>query len=264
MTRRPESFNEVADLYERARPLYPQELVEDLFTLTGIQPGHRVLEIGSGTGQITVPLAARGLRITALEPGRKLAAIARGKLASYPLVQVIECRFEDYQLPPEAFDLVVAATAWHWLDPTIRVAKSGAALKADGYLAIIHTHWGVGQRRDLFSVRSQYCYERWDPAAEPGFVPPTIDELPTTRPELRDSPAFASVQHRFYEQQNRYTAASYLDLLDTFSNIRGLDATARDGLLTCLGGLIDRDFDGELTRHDLRELWLARTTSQKH
>jgi SAM-dependent methyltransferase len=263
MTRRPESFNEVADLYERARPLYPQELVEDLLTLTGIQPGHRVLEIGSGTGQITVPLAARGLRITALEPGGKLAAIARSKLASYPAVRVIECRFEDYQLPAEAFDLVIAATAWHWLDPAVRVAKSGAALKADGYLAIIHTHWGVGQHRDLFSVRSQYCYERWDPAAGPGFVPPTIDELPTTRPELRDSPAFVSIQHRFYEQQNRYTAASYLDLLGTFSNIRGLDAGARDGLLACLGGLIDRDFDGELTRHDLRELWLARTTSRQ-
>jgi SAM-dependent methyltransferase len=262
LTRRPESFNEVAELYDRARPLYPQELVEDICALIGVQPGHRVLEIGCGTGQITVPLAERGPHITALEPGPELAAIARSKLAGYPDVQVIERRFEDYQLPPEAFDLVIAATAWHWVDPTVRVVKSGVALKTTGHLAIIQTHWGVGKHRDLFSARSQRCYERWEPAASSGFVAPTIDELPTSRPELMDSPAFGSVQHRFYEQLNHYTAASYLDLLGTFSDIRGLDATARDGLLACLGQLIDSEFDGELTRHDLRELWLARTTSR--
>ncbi len=260
MTRRPESFNDVADLYDRARPLYPRELVDDLFMLTGIQPGQRVLEIGCGTGQITVPLAERGLRITALEPGAELALIARGKLAAYPDVQVIECRLEDFKLPPEAFHLVIAATAWHWVDPSVRVVKSAAALKPGSHLAIIHTHWGVGQHRDVFGARSQRCYERWDPEAQTGFVAPTIDELPTTRPELMDSTRVASVQHRFYQQLNHYTTASYLDLLGTFSNILGLTAGARDGLLACLRQLIDSEFDGEVIRPDLRELWLAQTT----
>lgn len=257
MARRSESFNEVADLYDRARPLYPPEVVEDLFGLTGIQPGDRVLEIGSGTGQMTVPMAERGLRITALEPGAELAAIARTKLAAYADAEVIECRFEDYELPPEPFKLVVSATAFHWVDPEIRVAKSSAALAHGGYLAIIHTHWGVGRHSDSFTTRSQSCYERWDPEAQHGFVPPTTDELPTTRPELEKSPTFASIQHRFYEQVNRYTTASYLDLLRTFSNVQGLDAAARHGLLACLGQLIDDEFNGKLIRSDLRELWLA-------
>ena len=74
MTRRPESFNEVAALYDRARPLYPQPLIDDLLALTGVRAGDHVLEIGCGTGQITLPLAERGLTITALEPGADLAA----------------------------------------------------------------------------------------------------------------------------------------------------------------------------------------------
>jgi SAM-dependent methyltransferase len=257
MTRRPDSFNEVAALYDAARPLYPHAVLDDLATLTGILPGDRVLEIGCGTGQITVPLAERGMRITALEPGADLAAIARTKLAAYRDALVIERRFEDYDLPPQPFDLVVSATAFHWVDPSIRVIKAARALKPGGYLAIIHTHWGVGTHRDAFGARSQPCYERWDTEAEPGFVPPVIADLPVTRPELADSPSFSSVEHRLYEQVNHYSTASYLDLLRTFSNIHGLDAAARDNLLTCIGQLIDGEFDGTLTRSDTRELWLA-------
>ncbi|MGB6457013.1 MAG: methyltransferase domain-containing protein [Streptosporangiaceae bacterium] len=257
-TRRPDSFNEVAALYEKARPLYPQAVIDDLVALTGVQPGDRVLEIGCGTGQVTVPLARLGVRVTALEPGPDLAAIARLNLAAYPDAGVVERRFEDYELPQARFDLVVSATAFHWVDPAIRVTKAAAALKAGGHLAIIHTHWGVGTQRDAFSARSQSCYERWEPDALPGFVPPVIADLPATRPELADSPSFAAIEHRLYEQVNHYSTASYLDLLRTFSNIQGLDAAARDGLLACLGQLINGDFDGNLARSDTRELWLAR------
>jgi ubiquinone/menaquinone biosynthesis C-methylase UbiE len=258
MTRRPDSFNEVAALYDAARPRYPDAVLDDLVALTGIQPGDQVLEIGCGTGQITVPLAERGLCITALEPGADLAAIARSKLAAYPGAGVVESRFEDYELPREPFDLVVSATAFHWVDPAIRVAKAARALKPGGYLAIIHTHWGLGTHRDTFGVRSQACYERWETEAEPGFVQPVIADLPTSRPELADSPSFGSVEHRVYEQRNDYSTASYLNLLRTFSNIHGLDTAARDGLLTCLGRLLDDEFSGRLTRSDTRELWLAR------
>jgi SAM-dependent methyltransferase len=258
MTRRPDSFNEVAALYDAARPLYPNALLADLVALTCLQPGDRVLEIGCGTGQLTVPLAERGVQITALEPGANLAAIARGNLAAYPDSVVVERRFEDYDLPPEPFDLVVSATAFHWVDPGIRVTKAARALKQRGYLAIIHTHWGLGAHRDAFGVRSQRCWERWDTEAEPGFVEPVIADLPATRPELADSPSFGPVEHRVYEQFNDYSTDSYLNLLRTFSNIQGLDAAARDGLLACLGTVLDGEFNGKLTRADTRELWLAR------
>jgi SAM-dependent methyltransferase len=259
LARRPESFDEVAAVYDRGRPPYPDAVIDDLLAGTGIQPGDRVLEIGCGTGQITVPLAERGLHITALEPGANLAAIARAKLAAYPAVAVIESRFEDYELPPEPFGLVVSATAFHWVDPQIRVAKSATALTHGGYLAIIHTYWGVGAHRDAFGARSQPCYERWQPDAEPGFVPPVIADLPATRRDLAESAVFTVVLHRFYEQVNHHTTASYLDLLRTFSDVQGLDPGARDGLLGCLRQLIDDEFGGELTRSDTRELWLATT-----
>jgi ubiquinone/menaquinone biosynthesis C-methylase UbiE len=62
-------FNEVAAEYDRYRPAYPDVLVDHACRLACIGAGDRVLEIGCGTGQLTRSLLARGLRVTALEPG---------------------------------------------------------------------------------------------------------------------------------------------------------------------------------------------------
>ena len=83
------TFDEDAELYDRARPGYPPELYDDLMDLVGAGPGSRVLEVGCGTGQATVPLAARGFRITAVEAGPNMAALARRNLAGAAAVEVV-------------------------------------------------------------------------------------------------------------------------------------------------------------------------------
>ena len=60
-------FDEIAELYDRARPGYPEALVDDVVALSGIAPGGRILEIGSGTGKATEAFARRGFRIVCLE-----------------------------------------------------------------------------------------------------------------------------------------------------------------------------------------------------
>src|SRR5215204_4640687 len=134
------TFDEDAERYDRARPGYPAAVFEDLLALTELGPGARVLEIGCGTGQATVPLAERGCRIVAVELGAELAAVARRNLARFPDVEVVTGAFEDWPLPPEPFDLVLSATAFHWIDPGVRVVKSAEALRPGGTLATIATY----------------------------------------------------------------------------------------------------------------------------
>jgi cyclopropane fatty-acyl-phospholipid synthase-like methyltransferase len=100
-----ETFNEDAEQYDRARPRYPDQMFDDL-AAAGVAPGARVLEIGCGTGQATVPLAKRGYRVVAVELGPDMAAVARRNLAGFDSVEVLTAAFEDWPLPAEPFDVV--------------------------------------------------------------------------------------------------------------------------------------------------------------
>jgi SAM-dependent methyltransferase len=112
------TFDSAAALYERVRPEYPPALYEHLLEVTGLQAPAPLLEVGCATGKATLPLARLGFRITALEPGAALAEAARANLAGYE-VDVVEARFEDWEPNDSVFDLVYAATAWHWVDPEV-------------------------------------------------------------------------------------------------------------------------------------------------
>jgi SAM-dependent methyltransferase len=144
-------FDQDAERYDRARPGYPSALFDDLADLTAVGPGSRVLEIGPGTGQATLPLAERGCQVVAVELGADLAAIARRNLARFPKVEVVTAAFEDWPLPPAPFDLVLAATAFHWIDPSVRVGKVADALRPGGSLATVTTHHVAGGDESFFA-----------------------------------------------------------------------------------------------------------------
>jgi 16S rRNA A1518/A1519 N6-dimethyltransferase RsmA/KsgA/DIM1 with predicted DNA glycosylase/AP lyase activity len=82
--RRKESFDVAASDYARYRSGYPAEVVDDVVTASRLRRGSRVLEIGCGTGQLSVPLAQQGAELVAVELGPNLAAIARRNLADFP------------------------------------------------------------------------------------------------------------------------------------------------------------------------------------
>jgi len=260
--RRRESFDAVAELYDKARPGYPQRLVDDLVDLTGLDKGRRVLEIGSGTGQLTVSLAERGVSLVAVELGSNLAEIARRNLTPFEHAEVVIADFDRWVLPGEPFDLVVAATAFHWLDPATRVRKCADAVRPGGALAIVETRWGLGHSEDHFFAESQSCYARWDPDHDPAFRPPTLEELPEERDDLASSRLFAQILHRRYPCDREYGAAQYCDLLGTFSNVLAFDERIRRGFLSCIAHLIESRFEGRIVRHDLYDLWLARTSTR--
>jgi SAM-dependent methyltransferase len=249
------TFSEAAELYDRARPGYPPQLVDDLAELAGVGPGCRVLEIGCGTGQATVPLAERGCRIVAVELGARLAEVARRKLAGYPDVAVVTAAFEDWPAPPNSFDVVLAATAFHWVDPAVRVTKSAATLRPGGALATIATyHIAGGSWTSAFFADVQDCYERFDPATPPGLRMMSAADIPYDPEEL---PGFAPPEFRRYEWELPYTTEGYLELLLTYSGHRALPAAARTGLFSCLADLIDSRYGGRIVKRYLTELRVA-------
>jgi SAM-dependent methyltransferase len=247
----------VAERYDGIRPDYPPELVAELIRLADLGRGDRVLEIGCGTGQLTVPLAAAGLCVTAVELGPALAAVAQRRLVPYPDARVTVGAFEDVPVAEAAFDLVVAATSFHWIDEAVRVEKSARALRPGGSLAVVDTHHVAGGSEEFFRD-VQACYEAWDPSTPPGLRLPAADDLPTARRDLDGSPHLELPHLRRYVRDVRYTTAGYRTLLLTYSNHLALPVERRDGLLGCIESLIDGRFGGVVTKRYLFELRVAR------
>ncbi|MFC5185447.1 class I SAM-dependent methyltransferase [Actinomadura harenae] len=245
------TFTEDAELYDKARPTYPDALVDAL----PLRPGCRVLEIGCGTGQATRALAERGCSVTAVELGANLAAVTRRNLSAFPQVEVVNTTFEDWTLPAAPFDLVVAASSFHWLDPAVRARKAAEALRHDGgSLAIITTHHVEGGTSPFFA-EVQECYERFDPATRPGLRLTAASDVPSTDYNLDTH--FERLSIRRVTRDIAYTTSEYLDVLLTYSGHRALPPSARRGLLTCIERLIEDRHSGRVTKRYLFELQMA-------
>ena len=250
------TFGVDAERYDRARPAYPEALFVDLAEVAQLVPGSRVLEIGPGTGQATVPLAAIGCAVVAVELSPELAAVARRNLSAYPNASVTDGSFEAWEAPPQLFDAVVAATAFHWIDPAVRLAKTAALLRPGGTLAVIDTEHVAGES-DFFDA-SQGCYERWEPATNPGMKLARAAQVGREWKEIEHAEPFRPIGSRRYEWEVTYSTAEYLELLSTYSGHIALADEARAGLFGCLAALIDGSYDGAVTKRYLTILRMAR------
>jgi SAM-dependent methyltransferase len=250
-------FDQAAELYDRARPGYPVQLIADLAELAGLGPGGRVLEVGCGTGQLTVPLAARGCAIVALDIGADMALLARRNLACCPSAQVFVSAFEDWPLPADPFDAVVSATAFHWLDPAVRVTKAAEALRPGGALATIATQHVAGGDMGFF-LDVQDCYREWVPASSAGRRLPATADVPADSEELDRSGRFGPVTFRRYEWEQAYSTADYCELLLTYSDHRALPSPELQGLLNCIARLIEARYHGKIVKRYMSELRVAK------
>ena len=201
-----QTFDRAAGLYDRVRPDYPEALFDDLIALTGLTPGDQLLEVGCATGKATRPLARRGFRITCVELGAELAAVARQNLAGWP-VEVVQGQFEEWQ-PGEPYGLVYAATAWHWIDPGLRYPRAWQALRPGGHLAI----WGAGhvfpEGGDPFFGEIQDIYDEIGEGLPPGSRQPRPGELADDRAEIEASGLFEVTAVRHYDWERVYPPRS--------------------------------------------------------
>jgi len=139
-------FDEIAAEYDRHRPAYPDELIDQACRVAGIGSGDRVLEVGCGSGQLTRGLVARGMHVTALEPGKSLIALARQNLEGAGEVEFVNAQFEDALLPREQFAAVFSASAFHWVDPKVSWQRAADVLVPGGTLALVQ-YCGIEEPR---------------------------------------------------------------------------------------------------------------------
>jgi SAM-dependent methyltransferase len=266
---RARSFDAVADLYDELRPRYPDALFDELLSRSEAPPHAEVLEIGTGPGVATLPLAGRGCRIVGLEPGPHLAATARSRLADFPDVDIRETTFEDAELGDETFDLVVSASAWHWVDPAVGLEKAARVLRRGGSLGVWWGHGTVADPEVLADLRA--VHERPVPdiaatryAGQGRTADDRIDALHGRRRRseldlaIGEQGSFAPAAMYPFPFDTTYDARQFVRLLDTYSDYRLLDPEVRQTLFDEVVGMLDRRHGGQVTRHYSPTLYLAR------
>lgn len=255
--KRAQTFDEIADLYDQGRREPPEWLFDTLFAESQInERSAHVLEIGCGTGKSTLPLARRCERILALEMGANLARIAQQHLARFPGVEVRCTRFEDWK-PLRQFDLVVAITAWHWLDPAVRFQRAAAALKPGGMLAFTETEHVYPDGFDPFFEQIQDSYERIGAGRLP-WPPLPLEMIPDTRAEIELSGLFDDVRVIRHVWTEEFTADEHVALMRTASDHRLMEPSKREWLFSEMKRLIEARPGGRVIKHNLTMLHLAR------
>jgi SAM-dependent methyltransferase len=249
-------FDRSAADYDAVRPGYPRELIKDLLRLSGVPESGAILEVGCGTGQLTVPLAERGYAITAVELSHALSLLAATNLKPFPDATVVCADFERWEVNPAAYDVVVSAQAFHWIEPSIGYPKAHVALRPGGHLALI---WNLFPGSDAPVHRAlDEVYRECVPQLrrDPGLRSLEA-RVERTIEEVRSSGLFDEPDVRRYPWTAPYTTADYLKLLRTFSDHLALDPDDFDRLLASVRSTVDR-FGGTIERPLIATLFLAR------
>jgi SAM-dependent methyltransferase len=247
---RARSFGSVAREYDRARPSYPDDMINDIVAAL---PGDDLVEVGAGTGKATVLLGVRGLRLTCLEPDPAMAEVLRENTASMPNVAVAISSFEDFD-PGRRYDGVIGAQSWHWTDAANRYQKAAQVLCTGGLIALFWNRELPEQTPLQPAFERVYAEHGLDFREDPGGS--SSPDWP--RHELERQAAFSDIEVRSYLSVQRYSAEQWCDYQASTSHHLILEPARRDALLADVAQVIEQEAGGTFEMPRRCDLFLAR------
>lgn len=216
--RRAASFNQYAAVYDHIRPGYPPEMYADIQRVCHITPHSRILEIGVGSGIATHEMnTSWSPQIVGIEPGPDLYQCAREKLHQCSNIQLINQGFEEFE-SATSFDLIVSATAFHWIDPDIKYQKAAALLHPNGYLVVFRNYFSRDDAAVFHELQGLYEQHFPEQSLNRQDLRAVQDEkIREKTKELQDCGYFSVIFQQRYRWYKRFDAAGYVALLHTFS-----------------------------------------------
>ncbi len=205
-----ESFGSDAERYDRARPRYPEAMVE---FLVATSPGPDFLDVGTGTGIAARQFRASGCRMLGVDVDPRMADLARSSG-----LEVEVAKFESWESAGRKFDAVIAAQAWHWVDPVSGAAKAADVLRPGGILAVF---WNAGQPPEDLVADFSTIYQRVTPDSlvargSSGNAAEGYAMLCSRASDgIREVGVFGEPETRRFEWERSYTSEEWLDVLPT-------------------------------------------------
>ncbi|MDX6450710.1 MAG: hypothetical protein QOH16_759 [Gaiellaceae bacterium] len=207
-------FASAAEVYERARPSYPQDAVDWLVAQTGLGEGRTVVDLGAGTGKLTRLLVPTGARVVAVEPIAEMRAHIHG-------AEVVDGTAEAIPVPDGSVDVVTVAQAFHWFDHDRALPELHRVLREDGSLVLV---WNM---RDLDDPVQRGVEDLLAPMRTD--IPGQIQGA--WREPLARSALFGPATVGEFAIEQRFTTDDLCDRVASTSFVAALPAVDREELL---------------------------------
>ncbi|MEG3844224.1 class I SAM-dependent methyltransferase [Microcoleus sp. herbarium14] len=238
-------YSAAATAYNRVRPRYPVDLIESAIALAGLEPKAKILEIGCGPGIATVEFARRGFSMVCVEPSLEMCEFARQNCAQYPNVEIQNTSFEEWDLPTDSFDAVLAATSFHWIQPEIGCPKVADALRDNCPFILL---WNVvpSPRYEVFQLLEEVYRDCAPSVANYASIEQDRLNLQAIDKTVIDSGRFQKLSSDEFVYNITYNTDDYLMLLSTLSPYIALEAEVRNALFAGLKAKIQQDVGGAI------------------
>ncbi|WP_395292560.1 class I SAM-dependent methyltransferase [Kitasatospora hibisci] len=228
-----ESFGSDAERYDRARPRYPDALVEAVVVSS---PGPEVLDVGIGTGISARPFRAAGGTVLGVDPDPRMAAYARRDG-----FDVEVAAFEAWDPAGRTFDAVVAGQTWHWIDPVAGAGKAAAVLRPGGRLAVF---WNAFRPSPGVAEALAAAHRRVLPESPLNpWTAPALDGYAALYKQaadgIRRSGAFDQPEQWSFDWERPYTRDEWLDQLRTGGDAARIPPARMAELLEGTGDAVD-------------------------
>ncbi|MDE7289790.1 MAG: class I SAM-dependent methyltransferase [Oscillospiraceae bacterium] len=249
------TFDNIAEEYDRIRPMYVKELFKDLFAYSPINSESRVLEIGMGTGKASGAILDSGCHLVGLEPGIHLAEAASKKYQKYPNLSIVNSTFQNFSCCSEYFDLIYAATAFHWIPEEYGYRRVYELLKQGGAFARFAYHAGTDKKRKELTAEIQKCYRKyasWEDEAKE-----YSEEYAKNLAETARKYGYVDIKHKMYYFNKDFTADEYMGLLRTYPDHMKIEDASRRKLFQGIHSAIVNN-GGVITVYYTMDLELAR------
>lgn len=132
-------YTQLADAYLK-RPDYAPSALQRLFRIAGLRQGHRVCDIGAGVAHLTLPLAAFGCRVDAVEPNDAMRSNGQRRTAHLPSVFWSEGTGEATGCPSGEYDFVTFGSSFNACDRAKALTETHRLLKPGKYFACLWNH----------------------------------------------------------------------------------------------------------------------------
>jgi SAM-dependent methyltransferase len=238
-------YSPAAEVYNKARPHYPEALIEKVVEVAQLGADSNILEVGSGPATATVAFAPLGCSMVCLEPNPDFFRLAQQNCQTYPQIEIQNTSFEEWTPAVKKFDAVLAASSFHWISPEVGYPKAAHTLKEKGSLILL---WNkeLQPRYEVYQSLSK-VYQQYAPLLDRYEDRETQEAILQGLGQMAlDSGHFKDLVAGTMVSEVTYSTDEYLMLLNTYSSYLKLEQQQKDALFAGLRNSIERDFGGSL------------------